>query len=290
MTSTAIVVGAILVASVIAVWFGERTWRRASDAAFAQVASRADSAARGDSATRSGRARSFAPQSLDGLPAPVARYFRLVLIPGMRMVRLAYIDHAGDFALEPNDWKPFTSRQLYSTAPRAFVWDAAIRMFPLVPVRVRDAYRDGRGSTLGAIGGTVTMVDQAGTPALARAALLRYLAESAWLPTALLPSEGVQWTAIDDSTAQATVADAKVEVSMDVHFAPTGEIARITALRERDVNGTPVLTPWVGEFSHELLSVGGMKIPVSAAVKWVLPEGEHVYWRGKVRGVRYDFR
>ena len=284
MTGIAIVVGAVIAASVVAVWFGERTWKRASDAVFAQVVTRAESA------PRTGQATTFAPQSLDSLPPPVARYFRTVLIPSMRMVRMAYIDHAGDFALKPNAWQPFTSRQVYSTAPRAFVWDASIRMAPLVPIRVRDAYREGRGSMLGAIGGTVTMVDQAGTPALARGALLRFLAEAAWLPTALLPSEGVQWTAIDDSTAKATITDTGITVSMDVHFAPTGEIARITAQRERDVNGTSVLTPWVGEYSHELLAVSGMKIPVSATVKWMLPEGEHAYWRGKVVGVRFEFR
>lgn len=284
LTGIAIVVGAILVASAVALWFGARTWRRASDAVFAQVAARAESF------PRTGQATTFARQSLDSLPPPVARYFRVALIPSVRMIRMAYIDHAGEFALKPNAWQPFTSRQVYSTAPRAFVWDASIRMIPFIPVHVRDAYREGRGSMLGAIGGAVTMVDQAGTPGLARGALLRFLAEAAWLPTALLPSEGVRWTAIDDSTAKATITDAGIEVSMDVHFAPTGEIARVTAQRERDDKGKSVLTPWVGEYSHELLAVSGMKIPVSATVKWVLPEGEHAYWRGKVVGVRYEFR
>jgi len=213
-----------------------------------------------------------------------------VLIPNQRMVALAHIDHAGEFALKPNQWRPFTSRQLYATAPRGFVWDAKIQMFPFVTMWVRDRYVAGDAGMLAALAGVVQVVDQAGTRALASGALLRYLAEAAWFPTALLPCEGVEWSAIDDSTARASIRDAGIGVSMNVHFAASGAIERIEAMRERDVNGHSELTPWVGEYSTELMNVSGVQIPVSAEVKWVLPEGEHAYWRGHVVSARYDFR
>lgn len=279
-----IVVVAVLVAASVAVAYGTRTWRRSSEAEFSSLKSLADAAPKGNART------TFARDELDSLPPPVKRFFDRVLIPSQRMIRLAFIDHTGDFALKPNEWMPFTSRQLYSTSPRGFVWDATIRKIPLAPMRVLDRYAAGTGSMLGSVAGVVKIVDQEGTPGLAAGALLRFFAEAAWLPTALLPSEGVRWSALDDSTANATITDAGVTVTMTVHFGADGELSRVTAMRERDVNGTSVLTPWEGRFSRELMTVSGMKIPVRGEVAWKLPEGEHVYWRGKVVGVRYEFR
>ena len=132
---------------------------------------------------------------------------------------------------------PFTSRQLYSTAPRGFVWDASIQFLPLLPFRVRDSYQDGAGRMVGTVAGVVTVVNQQGTPGMGEASLLRYLAEAAWFPTALLPSEGVQWTAVDDRTARATLTDRNHTVTMEVYFGSGGEMARVSANRGREVNG-----------------------------------------------------
>jgi hypothetical protein len=115
---------------------------------------------------------------------------------------------------------------------------------------------------------------------MAAGALLRYLAEAAWLPTALLPVSGVRWEPVDDSTARATLTDRGTTVSMDVHFSAGGEIQRISALRHRDVNGTPVLTPWVGRFSS-YARVEGMMVPTEGEVGWELPDGWFPYWRGR---------
>lgn len=232
----------------------------------------------------------YAPEMLTSLPAPVQRYFQRVLTPGQSLVLRARVRHEGDFALKPNEWRPFTSRQLFTVGPPGFTWDASIRMMPLFPVRVRDRYFGGEASMLGAVAGIVKLVDQSGTPGLASGALMRYLAEGAWFPTSLLPCEGVEWTAIDDSTARASLEDHGVRVSVEVHFAPTGEMVRLTAVRERDVNGTSVPTPWEAQHSRELLTVDGMKIPASGEVAWLLSEGRHTYWRGRVVEARFDFR
>lgn len=278
-----------------AVVFGTRTWRRATRAQLLQLQGGGIRAVRGapDDTTGTGTGTTFARVAAgarDSLPAPVSRYFERVLPPGQRLVQLARVTHAGEFALRPNEWKPFSSAQLFSVRPRGFVWDARIRSFPLLPILVRDSYVDGKASMLGALGGVVRVAHVEGTEGLATGALLRYLAESAWFPTALLPGEGVEWTAIDDSTARATLADAGRTVWMDVRFHPSGGIARVSAVRERDVNGESVPTPWEGEFSEELLTVDGMRIPASGQVSWLLPEGRHTYWRARVTAATYEYQ
>src|SRR5690606_14605749 len=113
------------------------------------------------------------------------------------------------------------------------------------------------------------------------------LAESAWLPTALLPREGVVWETVDDSTARLTLTDSGIRVSLDVHFAPSGEIVRVEAERYRDVDGVGVPTPFVGHF-RDYAEVGGMRIPLEGEVEWILPEGRLSYWRGRIERIEYD--
>src|SRR5919205_1010103 len=68
---------------------------------------------------------------------------------------------AGEFQRSPGGgWSPFTAEQHFTIDPPGFVWDAEIRMLPLVPMRVRDGYVGGAASMLGSIGGLVPTVDQ----------------------------------------------------------------------------------------------------------------------------------
>jgi len=103
-------------------------------------------------------------------------------------------------------------------------------------------------------------------PEAASASLVRYLAEAAWLPTALLPSENLTWAPIDDRSARATLTDATTRVSLDVHFGAQGEIVSVSTLRHRDENGVLVLTPWGGRY-RDYTSIQGMMIPMAADVE-----------------------
>jgi len=89
----------------------------------------------------------YDPREIEGLPAPVQRYFSTVLTPGQSIVTAATLEHTGHFNLSPTgeQWKPFTSRQRVVVQRPGFLWDARIAMAPGVPVRVHDSYADGEG-------------------------------------------------------------------------------------------------------------------------------------------------
>ena len=87
----------------------------------------------------------FTPELLGGLPAPVARYFRFALTPGRSLVRTARLSQKGEFALRPGKWVLFRAEDPLSAHPAGFVWDAEIRMLPLLPVLVRDSYQSVSG-------------------------------------------------------------------------------------------------------------------------------------------------
>lgn len=274
------VVGSVAAVTAGALAVGALVWNRATARAVARLDAEPARSGTGVAPTR------FSPDELVGLPAPVVRYFEFALTPGQPLVRHARLTQQGTFAMRRDAWAPFTAVEDFAVWPPGFVWDARIRMAPGVVARVRDSYLAGEGVMQGKAAALVTVVDHRGTPEMAASSLLRYLAEAAWLPTALLPSAGVRWEAVDDSTARATLADAGTAVRMDVHFAASGEIARISADRHRDVNGTPVLTPWEGHF-WDYQRASGMTVPMSSEVGWILSDGWFPYWRGRTVKAEY---
>lgn len=226
---------------------------------------------------------------LAAAPEPVRRYLAFALAPGHRQVSRARLEHAGEFAAQPGRWQPFTSVQHVNTEPPGFVWSAAISMAPLpIGIRVRDSYLSGVGSTRAAIAGVFPLGGQEGTAEVAASALWRYLAEAVWLPTALVPSERLTWTAIDDRTARATLHDHGATAVADFHFGDGGEVVRVSGLRYRSAGGQQVLTATEGEIgSYE--RIDGMMIPTEGEVAWLLPQGRHAYWRGRLMSTRYQY-
>ena len=227
---------------------------------------------------------------VEQLPPPVQRFFRNVLYDGQRLITAVHIRHSGMFNMgEKNDrWKPFTSEQRVITRPPAFDWNARIAMLPGLPVRVHDAYIAGEGILQASLLGLVTLADLRDGGALAEGELLRFLAEAAWYPTALLPGQGVRWEAVDERSARGTLTDGPVRAAMLFTFDEQGNLASVSAARGRTVSGKVISTPWQGRFWN-YQSCEGMQVPMDGEVAWMLPEGEKPYWRGSVSGISYEF-
>jgi hypothetical protein len=228
---------------------------------------------------------------LDQLPAPVARYFRVALKEGQPFIRSARIAQTGQFrASEAEDgWVPFEATEYFSSRPPGFVWDASIRMAPLMDARVRDGYVAGQGAMQVKVLALVAIMDERGKAELNAGALQRYLAEAVWIPTALLPGEGVSWSAIDHNRALATLTDSGVTVSLEFRFNDAGEVTEVfTPGRYREVNGKYKLTPWAGRF-WGYAERDGMRIPLEGEVEWQAPSGNLPYWKGRLVEVDFDF-
>ena len=233
----------------------------------------------------------FDPQELDTLPPPVARYLRLVLPAGARIIRAVDLAHEGSFNLSQSGerWRYFNSRQHVVTRRPGFLWDARISMMPGLPVHVHDAYVDGEGILAPAIGGLIPLGALRDRDEVARGELMRLLAEAAWYPTFLLPGQGLRWEAIDERNARATLVDGPLSVTMNFQFDEHSLIETIrTADRGRMVEGKIVPTPWEGRlFNYQRHD--GMLIPVEAEVAWLTKEGRMPYWRGKMLEIAFHY-
>lgn len=230
-------------------------------------------------------------REIENLPTPVRRYFHAVLKDGQPIVSAARLTHEGQFNMGETQakWSRFTSSQVAITRRPGFDWDGRIAMAPGLNVFVHDAYVAGEGILHVELLGLVTLADIRGTPEVARGELMRFLAEAAWYPTALLPSQGVRWESIDDISAKATLTDGLTTVSLVFRFSEEGLISGVwAAARSRTVNGALVATPWQGRFwDYEIRD--GMRVPLEGEVAWELPEGSWPYWRGRVTEITYDF-
>lgn len=233
----------------------------------------------------------FDPAELASLPAPVQQCLRATLASGQPLVAAAHLAHEGTFSLggDPPRWRRFDSDQLVVTRRPGFDWLGRIALLPGVRMHVHDAYVGGVGVLHAALGGVIPVMRMQGGRDLAEGELLRFLAEAAWYPTALLPSQGVTWREVDARAADATLQDGDISVTLRFRFDDAGRIVGVrTERRGRLVDGVAVPTPWEGRFwGHAMRD--GMVIPLEGEVGWELDGAYRPYWRGRITAVRYEW-
>ena len=227
-------------------------------------------------------------KELEDLPTPVKRFFQTVLKPGQPIVATVNLSQQGLFNMSEMEakWSPFIATQLVTTQRPGFDWDARIQMAPGVSAFVHDAYTLGSGSLHASLLGLYTVADVRGTPEAALGELLRFFAEMPWYPTALLPSQGVRWEAIDNASARATLIDGPTTVSLVFQFNAEGTIETMRAeARYRD---KVTAMPWSGRFWNYSVR-NEMLIPLEGEVGWEHPDGIRLYYKGKITEIEYEF-
>ena len=277
---------ALIAVAVIALYagltaFGAWRWNEATRGLVARL----------DASRVAGDAARYDAAEIANLPAPVRRYFQLALTDGQPIIRSVDVKHSGTFNMSTNiaRWLPFTSQQFVSTNRPGFIWNARIMMFPGVPVRVHDAYITGEGLLRPSILGLFALTDVQGGGDIAKGELMRYFAEAVWYPTALLPSQGVSWQAVDDTSANATLTDGPIRLTMLFRFGDDGLVSSIYAnARGQMVGATTVMMPWEGRMS-DYRKQDGMTVPFTSEVGYITPQGEKPYFRGTITQLTYAF-
>ena len=265
----------LIAAAVATVFAGSASWNRATQASIATLPPPPAGGA------------FFSIDDLADLPAPVARYFRRVLRDGQPIARSAIATQEAEFFLN-GAWRPLRATQQFVASPPGFVWDARIGMAPLVSAFVRDSYAAGTGSMIASALGVYPIVNQAAKPELNAGALQRFLGEAIWVPTALLPSPAVTWTARDDRSAMVTLRDAANTVSLLFTFDAEGLVTSISGERFKENDGAYSLQPWRIQ-CDEYRERDGMTIPLHAEVAWVTGGRVEPYWRGRITSITYRY-
>ena len=232
--------------------------------------------------------RTFLMGDVKSLPSPVRRYFQYALKDGQPIVGSVRIAMNGAFKMkEADQWIPFEANQYLSTKEPSYVWHATLRPLPYLWTEARDKFYQGRGSSENRLLSAMPISYDAGREA-DLSALARFLTEAPWFPTALLPSENLEWKPVDARSAKAVLRYNGYTVSAIFTMDERGAIVKaVTNDRFRKVKGNREPTPWTAHYRN-YQEVHGMMIPRDMETEWNFIDRSFAYAKSSVTGFTYD--
>ena len=228
----------------------------------------------------------FTHDKISSLPEPVQRYFKYALQEGQHYISYIKLKHNGAFRQdEGQGWMPIDGQEYFTTEKPGFVWFAKIKPFPLFWISGKDTYIDGKGNLQIKLLSLFTVADAKGKET-DEGELLRWLAEAPWFPTALLPSQYLQWEEIDSSSAKAVVEYGGFTVSAILHFNDKGEIIQLNADRYKTVGKSFSKEKWVCYFrDYEMMD--NIMIHGTNEAAWKLGDGESSYAKFRITDIEF---
>jgi hypothetical protein len=177
-------------------------------------------------------------------------------------------------------WMSFTATQTISTRTCAFDWRA--RAGPFGMISARDALKDDEGRLDVMALGFIPIARTKHSSALVRGELMRYLAELAWAPDAILHNTELRWRKDGPDTLSVSAGSGETESEVVLSFDSVGRIGGgFSPDRPRSATAPFLPTPWRGRFSdyrrHE-----DRWLPFAGEVAWEIDGKECVYWQGRI--------
>ena len=222
----------------------------------------------------------FTSDQLKDLPLVVQGYFKHVLTEGQHYISKVYLTHNGKFKSgKHKKWSRIKGRQYFSAWKPGFIWKGQIAGF----VSATDKFINGTGGLTIKIFDFITIGKSKGKH-IDQGELLRWLGESFWFPTNLIPSEHLSWEPIDDQTAKLIFNYYELNLNYIVKFNEKHEIVRLET--ERYMNEKS-LKPWFGECSN-YREVDGIKVPFNIKATWKLEDGDFNYVDFNITEIKFD--
>jgi hypothetical protein len=221
----------------------------------------------------------YSIKQLEGLPEPVKRYFKYVLKDEQPYINSVRLTHNGFFKTDlKKDFTAITGEQYFSAQKPQFIWKGKTSMFT-----ARDFFIDEKGGLIATLFNVYDVVDAKGSN-FDEGELQRWLAESVWFPTNLLPSEYVNWMAIDANSAKLCFKYKTIAFDFIVNFNAIGEITTMESHRFMTANRKE---KWVCKMAN-YQERNGVKIPISDQAIWRLNDGNQVYAKFEVQKIEYN--
>ena len=149
---------------------------------------------------------------------------------------------------------------------------------------VTDALKKGQPKLDVHIFGLIRLISSSPGQQLVKGEIMRYLAELAWAPDAILQNRDLTWLVIDSRKFCVACTVGAVHGEVEFTLDAEGRIASVFAPdRPRKEGSGFVERPWRGRFFdyqwHER-----RWLPFAGEVGWVLGKSDFAAWRGKLTG------
>ena len=226
-------------------------------------------------------------EDLKGLPSIVQKWLKFSGATDTPNVSNVYLTQELQLKLRPEqkDWKPGNAEQYFTVQPPAFHWDIQTEMNALLPVVGRDKFENGKGEMYIKLLSLLPVANTKQHEKVHQATLQRFLAEMVWFPSACL-SPYLQWEAIDERSAKATMEYQGTKGSGIFYFDATGQFERFVAMRFKDVTDTsPKEWTVIAKKTEER---NGVKIPTECEAIWQLETGAWTWLQLKIKHIEYN--
>jgi hypothetical protein len=145
-------------------------------------------------------------------------------------------------------------------------------MMPMINLSGRDKLINGKGQMLIKLLSLLPIVNEGPNEKINTGAMLRYLGEICWWPSAAL-NDYIKWEELSSHSAQATLTIDGVSVQGIYHFDVEGRLSSFEAQRYFGGDDEATLEKWVVENTC-YKTFDGVLIPHKSKVIWKLKEGD----------------
>lgn len=226
------------------------------------------------------------PEDLAGLPPAVQNWLQHSRVVGKQRITSARSKQKAVMRLKTeNPWMPLEAEQYFTVDQPGYIWKAKVKAAPFLHLAARDKYHKGKGNVLIKLLSLINVANARG-PEVDQGSLVRYMAETMWIPTAALSSY-ITWTPIDGHTAKATMSYAGVTAEGIFNFSDQGRVTSFTAPRYGDFSGHYSLETW-------LITIGaykefqGLWVPAGGEITWKLKTGDFTWYRFELDELEYN--
>lgn len=233
-------------------------------------------------------AHAFSFNYLAGLPAPVQRYFRYALPENQKTILYAKMKIDSEYKSPAfGNFGVFNAEEYLMAIRPGLVFNAVMWPVPLVWMDVRDKYYNSHAAMQVNLFSGFNMLNELQIPELDMTTLIRWAGEAVLAPTALLPSQFVQWKPVDANSAIAVITDGDKTGQILFHFNERGQITSYTSNDRFDRIGNVYHPSGSITYRDQYADFDQIKIPTEFRISKIQNGVQEEYFRGKVIAVEF---
>lgn len=224
---------------------------------------------------------------IEELPAPVQTWMQSNGIIGKPSISTARVHQKALMKMKPEqqDWHSAEALQYTTMNPPAFIWTVNMKMMPMINIKGRDKYAEGKGEMLIKMNSLINVVNEKGTR-VDEGTLQRFLGELVWYPSLAL-SPYINWEAIDETSAKATMTYKGTTGSGTFYFNEKGDFMKFVAMRFMGNKADAKRHPWVLTVDDYAV-FEGIKVPSKMKATWQLDEGDRTWLQLEITSIVYN--
>jgi hypothetical protein len=231
--------------------------------------------------------RAITGNDIKHLPNCVQRWMKYSGVLGKERIVSVWLKQKGEMKTKPEaKWMPFTADQYYNVRNPAFVWSTEVDFMPMIKLMGRDIFTNGKGEMLIKLAALLPVAKEGNNVKINTGAMLRFMAEMTWFPSAAL-NDYISWETVDENSAKASFTIDGETVSGRFTFSDTGEMLSFEAQRYYGGGPGATLETWLIRTSGHT-DFNGYKIPSQCSVIWKLKEGDFNWLNVELADCQYN--